>query len=35
MTAQLFSATDKIGVQPAQKRLDHLLRPERPAAEAP
>jgi GTP-binding protein len=35
MTAQVFSATDKIGVQPAKKRLDQMLRPERPAAEAP
>jgi GTP-binding protein len=32
MTAQLFSATDKIGVTPAQKRLDQMLRPEAPAA---
>jgi GTP-binding protein len=30
MTAQIFSATDKIGVQAAQKRLDLLLSPERP-----
>ena len=29
MTVQIFSATDKIGVQAAQKRLDQLLRPER------
>jgi GTP-binding protein len=28
MTVQIFSATDKIGVQAAQKRLDQLLRPE-------
>jgi GTP-binding protein len=27
MTAQVFSATDKIGVQAAQKRLDQMLRP--------
>jgi GTP-binding protein len=27
MTAQVFSATDKIGVQAAQKRLDQLLSP--------
>jgi GTP-binding protein len=27
MTAQLFSATDKIGVPPAQKRLDQMLKP--------
>ena len=26
MTAQVFSATDKIGVQAAQKRLEHMLR---------
>ena len=25
MTAQIFSATDKIGVQAAQKRLDEML----------
>jgi hypothetical protein len=25
MTAQVFSATDKIGVQAAQKRLDQML----------
>ena len=30
MTVQIFSATDKIGVQAAQKRLDQLLRPEQP-----
>ena len=30
MTVQIFSATDKIGVQAAQKRLDQLLSPERP-----
>ena len=30
MTVQIFSATDKIGVQAAQKRLDLLLSPERP-----
>ena len=29
MTAQVFSATDKIGVEAAQKRLDQLLQPER------
>jgi GTP-binding protein len=28
MTAQLFSATDKIGIPAAQKRLDQMLRPE-------
>jgi GTP-binding protein len=27
MTAQVFSATDKIGVQAAQKRLEQMLRP--------
>jgi GTP-binding protein len=26
MTAQIFSATDKIGIQAAQKRLDQMLR---------
>jgi GTP-binding protein len=26
MTAQVFSATDKIGIPAAQKRLDHMLR---------
>jgi GTP-binding protein len=30
MTVQIFSATDKIGVQAAQKRLDQLLSPEQP-----
>ena len=33
MTAQLFSATDKIGVAPAQKRLDEMLKPKAVAAE--
>jgi GTP-binding protein len=33
MSVQIFSATDKIGVQAAQKRLDQLLRPEQ--AESP
>jgi GTP-binding protein len=28
MTVQVFSATDKLGVQAAQKRLDQLLTPE-------
>ena len=28
MTAQIFSATDKLGVQAAQRRLDQLLTPE-------
>ena len=26
MTAQVFSATDKIGIQAAQKRLEHMLK---------
>jgi GTP-binding protein len=33
MTAQIFSATDKIGVPAAQKRLEQMLR--QPAAEIP